>query len=157
MNRFLHSIFSDNQQKSESVSLTDYPSSFEPDWTDQKGIILYKKVHYELHSYNCSILTFIFISLGNLSIYKPKLKKSGDAGYRSRYLSHAKRALYHLSYTPLKVSQSNTCYYIMAQNTEILFYVFLQLGINKPGIFADISTNSKGKGTSAEDGTLKTQ
>ena len=24
----------------------------------------------------------------------------GDAGYRSRYLSHAKRALYHLSYTP---------------------------------------------------------
>eukprot|EP01045_Picozoa_sp_COSAG04_P009166 COSAG04_NODE_524_length_13127_cov_18.191511_22_plen_165_part_00 len=28
-------------------------------------------------------------------------KKYGDAGYRSRYLSHAKRALYHLSYTPL--------------------------------------------------------
>ena len=27
-------------------------------------------------------------------------KKFGDAGYRSRYLSHAKRALYHLSYTP---------------------------------------------------------
>ena len=30
-----------------------------------------------------------------------KLKKiSGGAGYRSRYLSHAKRALYHLSYAP---------------------------------------------------------
>ena len=29
------------------------------------------------------------------------LEKFGDAGYRSRYLSHAKRALYHLSYTPL--------------------------------------------------------
>ena len=28
-------------------------------------------------------------------------KDYGDAGYRSRYLSHAKRALYHLSYTPL--------------------------------------------------------
>ena len=28
-------------------------------------------------------------------------KKSGDAGYRSRYLPHAKRALYHLSYTPV--------------------------------------------------------
>ena len=27
-------------------------------------------------------------------------KNSGDAGYRSRYLSHAKRALYHLSYIP---------------------------------------------------------
>ena len=25
---------------------------------------------------------------------------SGGAGYRSRYLSHAKRALYHLSYAP---------------------------------------------------------
>ena len=24
----------------------------------------------------------------------------GGAGYRSRYLSHAKRALYHLSYAP---------------------------------------------------------
>ena len=26
----------------------------------------------------------------------------GDAGYRSPCLSHAKRALYHLSYTPCK-------------------------------------------------------
>jgi hypothetical protein len=59
---------SDDQQKFESVSLTDYPSSFEPDWTDRKGMILYKKVHYELHSYNFSILTFIFISLVILGI-----------------------------------------------------------------------------------------
>ncbi len=28
-------------------------------------------------------------------------KKSGDAGHRSPYLSHAKRALYHLSYIPM--------------------------------------------------------
>ena len=28
------------------------------------------------------------------------IKNSGAAGYRSRYLSHAKRALYHLSYSP---------------------------------------------------------
>ena len=28
-------------------------------------------------------------------------KKFGGAGYRSRYLSHAKRALYHLSYAPV--------------------------------------------------------
>ena len=27
--------------------------------------------------------------------------KGGDAGYRSPYLSHAKRALYHVSYVPL--------------------------------------------------------
>ena len=32
---------------------------------------------------------------------RQKKKKSyGGAGYRSRYLSHAKRALYHLSYAP---------------------------------------------------------
>ena len=28
------------------------------------------------------------------------LQQNGDAGYRSLYLSHAERALYHLSYTP---------------------------------------------------------
>ena len=35
---------------------------------------------------------------------KSIIKEFGDAGYRSRYLSHAKRALYHLSYTPLKMN-----------------------------------------------------
>ena len=30
-----------------------------------------------------------------------KQKRCGGAGYRSLYLSHAKRALYHLSYTPI--------------------------------------------------------
>ena len=36
-------------------------------------------------------------------------KVFGDAGYRSRYLSHAKRALYHLSYTPYMEYQSTNC------------------------------------------------
>ena len=30
-----------------------------------------------------------------------KQKCAGDGGYRSPYLSHAKRALYHLSYVPM--------------------------------------------------------
>ena len=30
-------------------------------------------------------------------------KSYGDGGYRSPYLSHAKRALYHLSYVPVGV------------------------------------------------------
>ena len=34
--------------------------------------------------------------------YKRKEKKAGCGGHRSRYLSHAKRSLYHLSYTPSK-------------------------------------------------------
>ena len=29
------------------------------------------------------------------------LHTPGEAGYRSQYLSHAKRALYHLSYIPI--------------------------------------------------------
>ena len=43
-------------------------------------------------------------------------KHFGGAGYRSRYLSHAKRALYHLSYAPvgdkqvfLTVLELNVC------------------------------------------------
>ena len=31
-------------------------------------------------------------------------KTFGDGGYRSPYLSHAKRALYHLSYVPWVVN-----------------------------------------------------
>ena len=34
---------------------------------------------------------------------QPPSKSGGDAGYRSLYLSHAERALYHLSYTPTVV------------------------------------------------------
>jgi hypothetical protein len=33
--------------------------------------------------------------------FKHEISVLGDAGYRSRYLSHAKRALFHLSYTPV--------------------------------------------------------
>ena len=43
-----------------------------------------------------------------ISKYKPELsnpqKSFGDAGHRSPYLSHAKRALYHLSYIPVMIS-----------------------------------------------------
>ena len=35
-------------------------------------------------------------------IIKKKKKKNGDAGYRSPCPSHAKRMLYHLSYTPIQ-------------------------------------------------------
>ena len=35
-------------------------------------------------------------------VLTPILWRPGDIGYRSRYLSHAKRALYHLSYIPYR-------------------------------------------------------
>ena len=39
-------------------------------------------------------------------------KVLGGAGYRSRYLSHAKRALYHLSYAPRCIELCFTAYLI---------------------------------------------
>jgi hypothetical protein len=39
---------------------------------------------------------------GGVVTHTPSRENSGAGGYRSRYLSHAKRALYHLSYGPLK-------------------------------------------------------
>ena len=44
---------------------------------------------------------------------KEFVKKFGDAGYRSRYLSHAKRALYHLSYTPVVECVLNKLYEVI--------------------------------------------
>ena len=40
--------------------------------------------------------------------YYMRWEKIGDAGYRSPYLSHAKRALYHLSYIPTLFLNSKT-------------------------------------------------
>ena len=42
-------------------------------------------------------------------------KKFGDGGYRSPYLSHAKRALYHLSYVPLSVKCQQSRQSVSAQ------------------------------------------
>ena len=38
--------------------------------------------------------------IGKKTGLKKEKEKTGGEGYRSPYLSHAKRALYHLSYTP---------------------------------------------------------
>ena len=44
------------------------------------------------------------------------IKNSGAAGYRSRYLSHAKRALYHLSYSPSRLTNQN---YLIVSETRL--------------------------------------
>ena len=46
---------------------------------------------------------FPFVSQNKVEWSKPR-KCFGDAGHRSPYLSHAKRALYHLSYIPVLLS-----------------------------------------------------
>jgi hypothetical protein len=51
---------------------------------------------------------------------KLKNKKFGDAGYRSPYLSHAKRALYHLSYIPMLVSYVLLFYFIYSNSAPKL-------------------------------------
>ena len=44
----------------------------------------------------------------------------GGAGYRSRYLSHAKRALYHLSYAPVVTFAANFNILIQKRRKQIL-------------------------------------
>ena len=51
------------------------------------------------------------------------IKNSGAAGYRSRYLSHAKQALYHLSYRPSRVTIQN---YLIVSET-LLFTMEVSL------------------------------
>ena len=54
---------------------------------------LIQKCQYK-YLYKCRII---------VSLYYLKHKSFGGAGYRSPYLSHAKRALYHLSYAPIGI------------------------------------------------------
>ena len=48
-------------------------------------------------------------------------KSCGGAGYRSRYLSHAKRALYHLSYAPNLINWATLSIHILIQLNSISF------------------------------------
>ena len=69
-------------------------------------VLLKLPASFEQNSWNISfpfVTSCQFIPI--ISKYKPELsnpqKCFGDAGHRSPYLSHAKRALYHLSYIPV--------------------------------------------------------
>ena len=53
-------------------------------------------VHYVIFPSACSPF---FLSSPSFSFSRLK-KKIGEVGYRSQYLPHAKRSLYHLSYIP---------------------------------------------------------
>ncbi|KAK4833211.1 hypothetical protein QYF36_000777 [Acer negundo] len=62
-----------------------------------------------VRGYAASKLSSLSRQYGHSSVWGCKIFKGiktaksdyGDAGYRSPYLSHAKRALYHLSYIPI--------------------------------------------------------
>ena len=45
----------------------------------------------------------VFRNSSEGQVMESETKTFGDGGYRSPYLSHAKRALYHLSYVPRTV------------------------------------------------------
>ena len=72
--------------------------------------VLFKiRASFEQNSWSISfpfVTSCQFIPI--ISKYKPEMsnpqKCFGDAGHRSPYLSHAKRALYHLSYIPVMIS-----------------------------------------------------
>ena len=54
-------------------------------------------------------MVLIFQDSGKLNNDK---NKNGGAGYRSRYFSHAKRALYHLSYAPNEIREIKFLFYL---------------------------------------------
>ena len=56
-----------------------------------------KTIVFKILLINCSKF-FEFLFNGNIKKIKNVI--TGEVGYRSQYLSHAKRALYHLSYIP---------------------------------------------------------
>ena len=56
---------------------------------------------------------------------------SGGAGYRSRYLSHAKRALYHLSYAPQMAASD---WQLVKVRTEGCFAVWMFASKAGPGV-----------------------
>ena len=62
-----------------------------------------KTIVFKILLINCSKF-FEFLFNGNVKKIKNII--TGEVGYRSQYLSHAKRALYHLSYIPTYESTS---------------------------------------------------
>ena len=67
---------------------------------------------------------------------------NGEAGYRSQYLSHAKRALYHLSYIPFtthtlphkntKTQTTHDKQYLSKHSHTIITYPSINLTIQQP-------------------------
>ena len=64
----------------------------------------HETLHYKLIFTGITFSPMFFLSEINFSFLVPRKQKSGGAGYRSLCLTHAKRALYHLSYTPTTCS-----------------------------------------------------
>ena len=104
-------------------------------------VLLKLRASFEQNSWNISfpfVTSCQFIPI--ISKYKPELsnpqKCFGDAGHRSPYLSHAKRALYHLSYIPvlLKLRASSE------QNSWNISFPFVT-----SCQFLPISTNKKNR------------
>ena len=51
---------------------------------------------------------------------REKKERTGEVGHRSQYLSHAKRALYHMSYIPASVTcvKSNVYFLVMKHDNH---------------------------------------
>ena len=52
---------------------------------------------------------------------------TGGAGHRSRYLAHAKRALYHLSYTPMQ--RRRRCWCFIMRVTLVFYQNLVKIGL----------------------------
>ena len=70
--------------------------------------------------------------LAKLPIFIEKRKKTtGRVGYRSPYLSHAKRALYHVSYTPCRAGK-RIC--LCFSDIKIIYILFILVSPSVVGL-----------------------
>ena len=105
-----------------SILLNSSKQHQAPDWASpeknlpiiyaqgKKEVRIFVDVALSLHKYKMYIACMygkyvcIYSNIRNVytkkNILGKKYHENGAAGYRSQYLSHAKRALYHLSYSP---------------------------------------------------------
>ena len=95
------------------------------------------KYAYDIHGIKWDeqiLREYIYHSTICLSSRVNEKEKYGEAGYRSLYLSHAKRALYHLSYIPMYfISLLITNIYMKQWNVLLLNNRFeiIQLLVNQ--------------------------
>ena len=83
----------------------------------------------------------------------------GGAGYQSRYLSHAKRALYHLSYAPFDAIGRGLLNFVVVVVLDSFLTVHRRLaegGFVRPSDLRHLELNPDAAGNAAEDASRVT-
>ena len=106
------------------------PKSIQNTWQSPKKQVLYYE-YFCFFKLPPSCRQFSKMPFNSITLFRVNGSKKyfcqkvlGGAGYRSRYLSHAKRALYHLSYAPITEKLSKNFLPISHQHGREYHLVF---------------------------------